>query len=422
MSTASTRKSMVAVYLGYAFRYLYLLVLVPFYGRVLGPSAYGQLLAAMSLFQFVWMIVEWGLPTAGMREVAQSTRSPQALASLYGGQMSARLWLCLPATVLGAMAILGVEALRSAPLLGILAIVNGLLAAFNMGWFFIGTLRFTTSVQLELLGFAINLPLILLLVHGPADVARVMGVLVLSSLVCTVIAHGVLWRSLAGQPVPLRGGWVQLRDSTALFLQRGLAMGLASSTALVMGLFSKAAEVGIYGAADRLVGVGLSLLQPANQVLVGTVSRHLAPDGSRAEAHRMIRLAFFGIAGMGVLMAVVAWVMAPWGVRLIFGPGYEATVPILRSLALVMPCVAVVQVLTGQVLIPHHKDVSASVIQLVGTALTLGLILGWGVYWGGEGVAWARVVGQAAMVVASLWVIRRYGLLNLLLPGKDNQP
>lgn len=418
MTEGSTRKSLLAVYLGYAFRYLYLLVLVPFYGRVLGPSAYGQLLAAMSLFQFVWMIVEWGLPTAGMREVAQGARSPEDLARLYGGQMSARLWLCGPAAVLGLLAIYGVEALHTAPLLGLLAIANGLLAAFNVGWFFIGTLRFSTSVRLELLGFAINLPLILLLVHGPEDVVWVMGVLVFSSLVCTAVAHAVLWRSLTGHPVRLVGGLAQLRSSAALFLQRGLALGLANSTTLVMGLFSKAVEVGVYGAADRLVGVGLSLLLPANQVLVGTVSRRLAPDGNREEAHRMIRLAFACVVGLGLTMTVVTWGLAPWVVRLIFGPGYDAAVPILRWLALVMPCVAAVQVLTGQVLIPHRKDVSASVIQLVGTTLTLGLIFALGMPWGGTGVAWARVAGQITMVVAALWALKHYGLWQVLLGSK----
>ena len=68
----STRRALAFVYVGYAFRYLYLAILVPFYARVLGASEYGRLLTAMGLFQIVWMVTEYGFPSAGVREVAKA--------------------------------------------------------------------------------------------------------------------------------------------------------------------------------------------------------------------------------------------------------------------------------------------------------------------------------------------------------------
>ena len=58
----SIQYALAFVYGGYFFRYLYSLILIPFFGRVLGPAEYGKVLAAMSLFNVVWLVVEYGFP------------------------------------------------------------------------------------------------------------------------------------------------------------------------------------------------------------------------------------------------------------------------------------------------------------------------------------------------------------------------
>jgi hypothetical protein len=47
----STRRALVFVYLGYLFRYVYMFVMVPFYGHVLGAAGYGRVLAACRCFK-----------------------------------------------------------------------------------------------------------------------------------------------------------------------------------------------------------------------------------------------------------------------------------------------------------------------------------------------------------------------------------
>ena len=137
----STRRALAFVYAGYAFRYAYLLVLIPFYGRVLGAEEYGRLLAAMSLYQVVWMLGEYGFPVVGARDAAAS-RDRAHLCALFGRHVMGRLWMALPGLAIGLGGTLLSPLLRENPLLGALATANGLLAAFNLGWFFQGTLRF----------------------------------------------------------------------------------------------------------------------------------------------------------------------------------------------------------------------------------------------------------------------------------------
>jgi len=60
------------VYGGYLMRYVYLIIVVPFYGRVLGVEGYGRVLASMSLMNVIWMLVNYGFSASGMREVSKA--------------------------------------------------------------------------------------------------------------------------------------------------------------------------------------------------------------------------------------------------------------------------------------------------------------------------------------------------------------
>ena len=236
----STGRALAFVYAGYLFRYVYLLILIPFYGRVLGAQEYGRVLAAMSLYQMVWMLTEYGFPLAGARDIAAAGNDTRRVGALYAQQMNARWLMAVPGLLLGVVGTLASPLLRETPLFGLLATANGLMAAFNLGWFYQGRLRFGTSVVFELIGFAINLPLILLSVHGPGDGARVLGALLASTIICTLAAHAYALRGIER----VRAGWREslalVRSSTALFAHKGVTLMMASSSTYLLSLFAPA--------------------------------------------------------------------------------------------------------------------------------------------------------------------------------------
>lgn len=409
----STRRALAFVYAGYLFRYAYLLVLIPFYGRVLGAEEYGRLLAAMSLYQIVWMLTEYGFPIVGARDTAATTDRAQ-IAALFGRHTTGRLWMALPGLALGIVGTLASPVLRENPALGALATANGLLAAFNLGWFFQGTLRFRTSVALEVAGFAINLPLILLFVHGPGDSWIVLATLLGSGLLCSAAACVIALSAMDRRAIRWRGGWSLVRESTALFAHKGLTMMMASSSTYLLSLFSTAAQIGWYGAAERLATVGLSLLQPANQVLIGTVARHVGSTAGEGAAFRLMRRSLVAMSVFGLVLLGGTLLLAAWAVPLILGPGFGPTVPMLYVLGLMFPFAALTQVISGYVLIPLRHDTLVSRISLLGAAVTVLLIVVLGEAFDGPGVAWARTLGYVVLATAMLVTLHRKGLLERL--------
>lgn len=410
----STRRALAFVYVGYAFRYLFLLVLVPFYARVLGVAEYGRLLTAMGLSQIVWMVTEYGFPAAGVRDVA-SLSDDRARAELFGRHTAGRLVMLGPALLVGAAGTLLSPLLRERPEFGALATLLGAIAAFNTGWYFQGKLAFRTSVLLEVLGFSLSLPLILWLVRGPEHASRVLAVLAASGAVCTLLGHVLALLRLPLAEVHLRGGFGLARTATALFVHRGLGMVVASSTTYLVSLFATPTEVGWYGAAERIAGVGLSLLQPANQVLVGTVSRRLAAPEDPDAGYLLMRQSLFALTGFGVFILLGCLVTSGFAVPLVLGPAFAPSVSLLCVLSLMFPFSALTQVLIGQVLIPLRFDGTVSRVGVVGAAATLLLVVALGSAYGGAGVAWARALGAALTALFLLQVLREKQLFVRLL-------
>lgn len=410
--TPSTKRALGFVYLGYAFRYLYLLVLIPFYGRVLGAAEYGRLVAAMSLFQVVWILTEYGFPAIGARDVAIA--DAEGRAGLYGRHLCGRSLMAGFGLAVGILGTYISPLLRDEPLLGLLATGVGIASGFNLSWFFQGTLRFRTSVMLEVMGFAISLTMILALVRGPHDTWLVMFGILVSSVASTLTAHAVVLASLDRSAIRWTGTMQLVRDSTALFISRGLAMLTTSASTYLISLFATAAELGWYGAAERLITAGLSLLQPANQVLMGTVARHLGAEDGIDQAFILIRKALAGMLVLGIGMFLGAELLGGFIVPLILGPTFALAVPIVKIMAILFPFAAVNQVVTGYVLIPFRFDRFVPIVSALASLVTLVLIIGLGRTFAGVGVAWARVVGEIVGMALTLVALHKAQLGNRL--------
>jgi O-antigen/teichoic acid export membrane protein len=415
----STRDALVFVYIGYAFRYLYLLVLVPFYGRVLGAAEYGRVLSAMALFQFVWLIAEYGFPSLGMRDIA-TDGTPRRRAEVYGLHTGGRLLTTGLGLTAGAIGTFASPLLRERPLFGLLATLTGATAAFNLGWYFQGILRFGTSVLLEMLGFAVNLATILLFVRGKEDGWIVLASLLGSSILATMAAHFIALRSLDRSCLRWNGGIGLVRESTALFMARSLALLTSSSSTFLIGFFADATQVGYFGAAERLAAAGLSLMQPANQVLTGTVAALIASPSTERRAFHLIRRGLVLLTAMGGVMLFATLALAGVAVPLVLGPDFGPSVRVLRILGLMFPLAAFSQVVTGYVLVPLRLDRLVSVVSVVGAVVTVALTFLLGSAFVGEGVAWARVIGYVGMCAALFHVLRRQGLMGRI--AKDDSP
>jgi O-antigen/teichoic acid export membrane protein len=411
---ASTRQALVFVYAGYFVRYIYLLILIPLYGRVLGPETYGKVLAAMSLYNVVWLITNYGFSPVGVRAVA-SASDDRSVAALFGRHVSGRALTMLAGIAVGVGGVLMSPVLRAEPLYGVLATVMGIVQAYNLGWLFQGLHRFRTSIILEVIGFGLSLALILSLVHSPADGLWVMASLLASALITGGASYVIALKGLDRAAIRFDGALPLIKEAATLFFLGGIAQLVINASSYVLSLFADAQNVGYFGSAERLAGIVLSLMIPANQVLIAVVSQRVGSQRGDGDAgFGLMRKAMLCMLAFGVVSMVLVIGLAPFAVPLVLGEEFRATVPLLQTLALLYPFAAFTQVATLYVLIPLRKDMLAMKVTAVGTVLHFGALVLFSWLYDGAGAAAARLMGEAltaCLLGVTLW---RLGLLSRL--------
>lgn len=398
------------VYAAYSLRYLYLLVLIPFYGRILGTEGYAVVLSALSLMNLAWIFNNWGLAPAGTRAVATASN----LDEIFGAQFTARLWLALlviPGTLI---------AIQLSPILAAnrwaayAAMAMGVVSAFNLGWYYTGTHRPRTTVRLEVIGFALNLSLILALVRSPDDADLAIFMMLLSALIVSVIAYWSCRGEFSlGRLIQWRAGLQLIRSSGYLFLYISNAMFVGAALTYLLGLYASADLVGAYGAADRLVAAGISIMTPMGHIFIPKITALFKNNHAAAyQLSRKVGALLLLIATLGA--AVSHWFAAPI-VALIFGPGFEHTAELLKLLAVVFPVNAAIIVLGAYLFIPQHQERTLATVVIIGSVIGIGSLVLLGETHQAVGAAYARVLGDSLTLALLLLFAWKNGILQKLL-------
>lgn len=396
VSTRQVNRDAAFVYGGYFLRYLSLIVLLPFYSRVLGPTGYGKVLAAMSLVSIVWLVVNYGFSITGARDLA-STDGAEDRGRMYSRHFLARLLMVPAGFAVGAIGTAVSPILAADPLYGILATLLGTLEAFNLGWFFQGLRRFRTSISLEASSYPLNLALVLVMVRHGDD-----GIYVLVSLLMSVAAVLAASYYIAGKDAslswrPLREGWAEIKGSTIIFIQGVNSVLTTAGATYVLSILSTPEEVSYFGTAERFVAVGLSLLGPAGQVLMPTIANlHLE---SRSEAFQLARKAL-GLEALFGLVALIGGVtLAPLVLPFVLGDKFQHSVLLLQILVCLMPFAAITHALGLYLLVPLRRENLLIVAISIGTLVNLVLGIVGAQAWDSIGMAVARVASEVVAAI-----------------------
>lgn len=402
------------VYLAYSLRYVYLILLIPFYARVLGAEGYGVVLAALSLMQTIWLFVNWGFATAGTREI--TIAKPHEYADIFNIHFSARLLISIGALIFGLIAVYFSNVLSHHILAGIFAVFLGIISAFNLGWYFGGTGRPRDAVKLEVLGFILNLALILSLVQEEQDSWLAIFSIFCSGSIALAVAHWWVRHEIKPIKLKIKEGLELIHASKSIFIFSSAGIVLGASSTYLLSTLSSNAEVGLYGSAERLVSAGLSLMGPVGAVFIPKVMKLFNENVPLAYVYiRKILLFLLAIAFAGLFVSEVFTELI---VKIVFGDQFAGSVDILRCMALIFPFSAASLILGSYILVPLHQDKLLAKITVWGAMISIILAIPLTLYYHGLGMAVARVVGTIISFMMLLISCHRLGYLKPLLQNK----
>ncbi|WP_207457006.1 flippase [Azospirillum sp. SYSU D00513] len=378
------------------------LVTTAWTARVLGPEHFGFLGFGTSMLAYAALLVNLGLSTYAVREIA---RDPSRAAVLAEHVVTLRVLLAL---VVGAVYAPLVLALDKPDLVKAVLLVQALQLLGNallLDFVYQGTERMGVIATREIGTAFGTMAAMLLLVRGPEDVVIAAAITAASFLLNAGLML-VRFRRDFGRLRPRidLAVWRAILTAAAPMAVSVFAWAIFGHLDLVMlGFLAPQEEVGWYAAA---VKVQMLTLTAAQIVMNAFIPQLAAAYGDPERMRERMRDYATTMLSIGAVVATGGVVLAPAVLALLFGEAYR---PGGDALRLLMVSVAVVHLnmTLGNPLLVWNRQTAYMAAILAGGAvnalLNIVLIPRWGI----EGAAVATVAAELTALAGLAWVHRR---------------
>lgn len=359
---ASLAANASALFVGQAIGLIVPLLTIPYLARVLGPAAWGPIIAAQALGNWLLLLVDFGFELSGTRAIARARTGPGSMDDIVHGVRSAQVVLAASAGAIALVVCLFVPSLRLGPAFIGWTVAFAVLRGVSPLWFFQGLERVRGAVAVDAITKALAALGVFVVVRGPHDAVRVLELQALFAAIALVVL--TVWMR---RHVPLRfpgfGAAIgTIKETRYVFACRASSGLYVQANTLILSALASPVAVAFFGGSERIVRAAINLLQPLTQAFLPRISFLQASD--RGTAHRTIRDAMLVVGGLGLLFSACAVIGAPILVRIVLGADYLDAVPLLRVLGVLPLLVALSTVLGLYWALPfnHEKLFLASIL------------------------------------------------------------
>lgn len=378
------------------------LVTLPYLARVLRPEGWGVVVFAQSYGIWLALLLHYGFAFSATRDVARARDEPGKLAAIVRGVQAAKVLLLAVVAVIGVASWLWVPLFREHPAHLLWAWVGAVGHGFTPLWYFQGIERLRGAAALEVAARAIATAGVFVFVRDPADGWIVLALRAAADLASTGLLTVWMYRTVQPLRLACGAGLEALRGGWTLFVFSSAASVYTTANAFLMGLMAAPREVSFFGAGERIVRAGSTLLSPLSQAVYPRVSHLAAHD--EAGAARLIRRSLVPFVGLGVALGAALALSAPLLTRIAFGEEYGPAVQVIRVLALIPPLLGIGTVLGIHWALPMGLEriymrfvVGAGLLNVVLAVLLVPR-------YGALGMATAAVLAEASVEAGLLWL------------------
>ena len=391
-----------ALYAVQASAFLLPLVTLPYLARVLRPEGWGVVVFAQSYAIWLALLLHYGFAFSATRDVARHREDPERLAGIVRGVQAAKVLLLALVAVIGVASWSFVPLFREHPGHFVWAWIGAIGYGFTPLWYFQGIERLRGAAALEVGARAVATAGVFVFVRDPADGWIVLALRAVSDMVSTGLLMAWMYRTVRPLGLTYRAGWEALRGGWTLFVFSSAASVYTTANAFLMGLMALPREVSFFGAGERIVRAGSTLLSPLSQAVYPRVS-HLAAHDEEGAA-RLIRRSLVPFVGLGIALGAGLALTAPLLTRIAFGEEYGPAIDVIRVLAFIPPLLGIGTVLGIHWALPMGLEriymrfvVGAGVLNVVLAVLLVPR-------YGALGMATAAVLAEASVELGLVWL------------------
>ncbi len=407
-----------ALYAAHVLGLLVPLFTVPYLARVLRPEGWGLVVFAQSFGAWLALIMEYGFDLSGTRAVArvreETGEIPGVVAGIQGAKALVFLGVLAAASLLFAL----LPLLRAHPALILWAWAFAAVKGFSPAWYFFGQERMRWPALIEAGARVVAALGVFALVRGPGDEWIVLALQAVATAGALLWLTGWMYREIPFRAPGLGASVATLKEAAGIFLFRNASGLYLQANAFILGLLTTPQVVAFFGGAEKMIRAAVNLFHPLSQALFPRLS-HLVPNDAR-QASRLLGLGLLLMGGAGAVMGLVAFLGAPWLVRIFLGPGYEAAIPVMRILAVLPPTIALGTIFGIQWALPAGLERPFVLLVLAGGVLNIAMAVLLAPPFGAVGMAVSVLSAEVVVAGGLLWLFRARGgrFRPLTLPGR----
>jgi PST family polysaccharide transporter len=383
------------------------LATLPYVTRVVGGTAMGTIVFAQSLSGMLVLLLDFGFTQSVTREISLSREDPGRMSGILAGVLGATGVLAVIALLPSAVVVMVVPSMHAHPQDAALAWLAAVAGGFTPNWFFLGIETVRAVAIVQLVARIAGAILTFILVHRASDAWIVLALSAGSG------AVGALYLIIRmSAMVPLR--WPRRAD-VHRELERGWRLFISSAAislyttvnVFILGLFAPAAQVALYGLADRVVRTLTQLFGPVSAAVYPRLT-HLLGTDKPGRARRLARAALTTLMLSSIAGGIVLAVLARPIVRLLFGPEYAGSAAILRVLCLIIPMIGYSTILGTDWMLSLKMDRQMVRIVTLGAVANIVLALVLAPLSGAHGLAWSVVAAELCVAVGITRAVVRH--------------
>lgn len=380
------------------------LVTLPYLARVLGPHALGLVVFSQSFTWMLQLVIEFGFGASATRAVARRREDREAVARAVASVQGAKLCLCTGSVVAAVVALFAVPLFRDHPGYLALALVTAIAQGLDPTWYFTGVERLRLVSAIGVANRVAATALTIVLVRGRGDGWIVLALWAAGTVLVTGAMTVLMYRELRWR-VPARSDvrWA-LGESWRLFVGGTAVTLYTSANAFLLGVLSSATQAAFFSTAEKLVRAAPRAFSPVTTAVYPRVG-NLVARGEEERAGRLTKLTLLLLATVSTGISVALFAGAEPIVRILYGDRFQASVQILRILALILPMMAISGGLSSLQLLTHHRDRDVVLIVVVSGLFNVALALVLAPTHGALGMAWGLVAVEALALAGTLLAV-----------------
>lgn len=344
------------------------LITVPYLSRVIGSSGIGDYSFTYTITDYFVLFGLLGLNQYGNREIARvrddRERRSRTFCSVYAMQL---LFSSLVLLVYAIWAFAQNGDYRLYSLIWLCWVASDLI---DVNWFFFGMEEFKITVVRNTVLKLISLVCILLFVRSEHDV----WIYCLITSLNLFLSSAVLWPFLLKRIDFVRPSKSEIvahiKPNLMLFVPVMAISLYTQMDKILLGFLTDSSQVGLYDYSEKLSKIPLALISALSTVMLPRMSNVLA-KGEVGKAERYLNLSFCVAVVIGCCFAFGISGVANEFVPVFFGDGWEQCTALMPTIAVIIPLIAVSNVLGVQCLIPSGRDKAYTASVIVGAVVNI---------------------------------------------------